>query len=144
MRKTEEEQGAKLVRCALGIVIGGVTALIVCLLFLLAASLGIARGALSERLMYQITVVSCVVGSFIGGNVAVRRCGARSLLAGLAAGGVLFLLLLTVGVLFFRTVSPGSGGIGLLCGCLCGGAVSGLLGGGRKKKGGHGRKKRRK
>ena len=123
MRKTEEEQGAKLVRCTLGVVIGGVTALIVCLVFLLAASLGIARGALSEGLMYQITVVSCVVGSFIGGTVAVRRCGVRSLLAGLAVGGVLFLLLLTVGVLFFQMVSPGSGGIGLLCGCLCGGYV---------------------
>ncbi len=134
MRKTEEEQGAKLVRCALGIVIGGVAALLACMVFLLAASLGIARGLLGEGLMYQLTVVGCVVGSFIGGSMAVRRCGTRGVLVGLATGSVLFLLLLTVGVLFFQSMTPQSGGIGLLCGCLCGGAAAGLLRGGGKKR----------
>ena len=66
--------------------------------------------------------------------MAVRRCGTRGLLVGLATGSVLFLLLLTVGVLFFQSMTPQSGGIGLLCGCLCGGAAAGLLRGGGKKR----------
>ena len=50
-----------------------------------------------------------------------------------ATGGVLFLLLLTVGVLLFDAHSVEQGGIGLACGCLCGGAAAGLLGSGKKK-----------
>lgn len=61
---------------------------------------------------------------------------------GLTAGAVLFLLLLTIGSLCFENVSLEAGGIGLLCGCLCGGAAAGLLGSGKKKAAP--RKKRRK
>ena len=62
-----------------------------------------------------------------------RRCGSRALIVGLTAGAVLFLLLLTIGSLCFENVSLEAGGIGLLCGCLCGGAAAGLLGSGKKK-----------
>ena len=67
--------------------------------------------------------------------------GRRTLIVGLCTGAVLFLLLLTVGVLFFETMSVEQGGIGLLCGGLCGGAAAGLLGGGKRS---GGKKKRRK
>ena len=134
MRKNEEDQGAKLVRYALGVLIGGVAALLVCFLFLLLASVGISRGLLGEDLMYQMTIVSCVVGSFAGGMIAVRSCRTRTLIVGLMVGAVLFLLLLTIGLLFFDTMTPEAGGIGLLCGTLCGGAAAGLLGGRPKKK----------
>ena len=80
--------------------------------------------------------------AFAGGLLAVRRCGSRALIVGLTTGGVLFLLLLTIGALCFETVSLEAGGIGLLCGSLCGGAAAGILGGGGKKK--PARKKRRK
>ena len=43
------------------------------------------------------------------------------------------MLLLTVGVLLFDAHSVEQGGIGLACGCLCGGAAAGLLGSGKKK-----------
>lgn len=134
MRKNEEDQGTKLVRCALSILIGGVAAMLVCFLFLLLASIGISSGWLSEGLMYQLTIVGCVLGSFAGGIFAVRRCGTRTLLVGLAVGGVLFLLLLTIGLLFFDTMTPEAGGVGLLCGALCGGAAAGLLGSRPKRK----------
>ena len=55
-------------------------------------------------------------------------------LAGLAAGGVLFLLLLTIGLLLFDGMSVEHGGLGLLSGSLCGGAAAGLLGARPKKK----------
>jgi len=134
MRKNEEDQGTKLVRCALSILIGGVAAMLVCFLFLLLASIGISSGWLSEGLMYQLTIVGCVLGSFAGGIFAVRRCGTRTLLVGLAVGGVLFLLLLTIGLLLFDTMTPEAGGVGLLCGALCGGAAAGLMGSRPKRK----------
>ena len=49
--------------------------------------------------MYQLTIVGCVLGAFAGGLLAVRRCGSRALIVGLTTGGVLFLLLLTIGAL---------------------------------------------
>ena len=112
MKKKEEEQSAKLIRCGMGLVLGGVAALAVCFVFLLVASAAISGGL------------------------------AGALIVGLTTGGVLFLLLLTIGALCFETVSLEAGGIGLLCGSLCGGAAAGILGGGGKKK--PARKKRRK
>ena len=141
MRKNEEDQTAVLVRCGTGVVLGGAAALLVSLAVLLLASVTISRGALGEGLLYQVTVASCVIGGFAGGMLAVRRCGVRALVVGLCTGGVLFLLLLTVGVLFFDAQSVGQGGIGLACGCLCGGAAAGLLGSGKKRPA---KKKRRK
>ena len=40
MKKKEEEQSAKLIRCGMGLVLGGVAALAVCFVFLLVASAG--------------------------------------------------------------------------------------------------------
>ncbi len=141
MQKKEEDQAAKLVRYGAGVVTGGAGALLVCLLVLLLASVGISRGAVGEHLLYQITVAGCVAGAFAGGMLAVHRCGTRGLIVGLCTGAVLFLLLLTIGVIFFEARSIEQGGIGLACGCLCGGAAAGLLGRGKKKSA---KKKRRK
>jgi len=134
MRKTEEDQGTRLVRAMTNILLGGVVALAVCLMFLFLCSIGISGGWLQEGLMYQMAVVSCVIGGFAGAMTAVRRCGSRALIVGLAVGAVSFLLLLTVGVLLFESMSLEAGGLGLLCGGLCGGAAAGLMGSKPKKK----------
>ena len=134
MRKTEEDQGTRLVRAMTNILLRGVLALAVCLMFLFLCSIGISGGWLQEGLMYQMAVVSCVIGGFAGAMTAVRRCGSRALIVGLAVGAVFFLLLLTVGVLLFESMSLEAGGLGLLCGGLCGGAAAGLMGSKPKKK----------
>lgn len=134
MRKTEEDQGTRLVRAMTNILLGGVVALAVCLMFLFLCSIGISGGWLQEGLMYQMAVVSCVIGGFAGAMTAVRRCGSRALIVGLAVGAGFFLLLLTVGVLLFESMSLEAGGLGLLCGGLCGGAAAGLMGSKPKKK----------
>ena len=134
MRKTEEDQGTRLVRAMTNILLGGVVALAVCLMFLFLCSIGISGGWLQEGLMYQMAVVSCVIGGFAGAMTAVRRCGSRALIVGLAVGAVFFLLLLTVGVLLVESMSLEAGGLGLLCGGLCGGAAAGLMGSKPKKK----------
>lgn len=134
MRKNEEEQGARLIRYMLDILLGGVAALITCFLFLLLASVAISRGWLSEELMYQLTIVGCVLGGFVGGALAVSRSRSRTLIVGLLVGVVFFLLLLTVGLLAYGSAIPEEGGLGLLCGALCGGAAAGIVGGKPKKK----------
>ena len=134
MRKSEEEQGAKLIRFLWGILLGGVLALLVCLAVLLICSVGISGGWISDRHMVQCTLVGCVLGSFVGGMFAVLRCRARTLLVGLGVGCVFFLLLLTIGLLFYPGMSVEERGIGLLCACLFGGALAGFLGGKPKKK----------
>lgn len=72
MKKKEEEQSAKLIRCGMGLVLGGVAALAVCFVFLLVASAAISGGLAGEELMYQLTIVGCVLGAFAGGLLAVR------------------------------------------------------------------------
>ena len=134
MRKTEEDQGARLMRMMTGVLLGGVISLGVCMVILFLCSIGVSNGWIPERLMDQYVIIGCALGGLAGGGVSVRRCGSGPLLAGLAAGGVFFLLLLTVGVLLLHSTSIENGGVGLLCGALGGGAVPGLLGARPKKK----------
>lgn len=133
MRKNEEEQGIMLLQWGKAVLIGGGTAFLLCGIFLLLASLGISYGFLKAGQGYQITLVACVFGSFFGGLFAISRCSGRRLFVGLAVGGVLFLVLLTCGVLLYENFSLENGGIGLLGGTLCGGAASGILAGGGKR-----------
>ncbi len=134
MRKNEEEQGARLVRAMTRVILGGVAGLLFCLVLLLLCSIGISAGFLKESMMYQLVMVGCVAGGFLGGLSAVKRCRSRTLIIGLATGAVFFLLLLTAGVLFFKSVAPSEGGIGLLCASLFGGAVAGIMGGRPRRK----------
>ena len=134
MQRREEDQGAKLVRFMSNILLGGIAALLVCLVVLFLCAVGISGGWLNDRHMVQYTIAGCVIGCLAGGLFAVLRCRARTLLVGLGVGGVFFLLLLTVGLLFYPDMSMGEQGVGLLCGALFGGALAGFLGGKPKKK----------
>lgn len=133
-RKSEEDQGTMLLRYGKAILIGGAAAFAVGLAVLFLAALGVSRGMLDSGLRYQLTVVSCVLGSFVGGVFAVRSSPARGLFVGLAVGGVLFLLQLSLGLLLFEGFTLESGGVGLLFGDLCGGTAAGILSGGGKRR----------
>lgn len=129
MRKTEGEREGKLLRYGKGVLTGGAAALLISAAVLLLASLGMARGLVDAGLREQVAVAACVIGSFGGGSVAVRSCRDRSLLAGMAVGAVLFLAQVALGLLLTESASLENGGLGMLLGDLCGGAVAGLLGG---------------
>ena len=70
----------------------------------------------------------------VGGLLACARWKSRRLLGGLATGAVCFLLILAVGLLMSDSLKLGAQALIELAGCLCGGALAGLLGRGRKKK----------
>lgn len=141
MRK-EEEQGTRVLQAMGHILMGALVALAACVVFLLFASLGVSGGWLKEGMMGQLTVASCVVGTLIGGLTAVGRHRSRGLVVGVSVGLCLFLMLLTVGYLWYGGVGLERGGVALLIGCLCGGALAGLLGGSHSSKGKKGGKKR--
>lgn len=132
MRKNEEDQGKLLLQCGKLILLGGLTAFLMCTVLLFLVSVGISEGLISMSLQYRLTVVICVMSSFLGGIMVVRQCPGRGLLVGIAVGAVLFLIQLSVGLVLYDTFSLENGGIGLLCGGLCGGAAAGILSGGGK------------
>ena len=134
MGKTDEEQGAWAVRCMTQVLIGAVVAALVSLLFLFVCAVLISGGHLSQSHTGVYSVCACVLGSLVGGITAVSRCKGRSLIVGLLTGVGLFLILLTVGLLLYKSVAIEEGGLPLGCGCLCGGALAGLFGARPKKK----------
>ena len=143
MRKNEEDRGAMLLSCGKAILAGGFLAFAVGLVLLLLAAAGVSRGIVDSGLRFQITVISCVLGSLVGGAFAVRRCPGRGVLVGLCVGGVLFLLQLTTGLLAYQDLAFENGGVGLLFGGLCGGAAAGILSSGSKRAGSKKRRVRR-
>ena len=113
---------------------GGVLAGVTTILALLVCAALVSAGAVPVGAMYGAVLAVCAVGALAGGTYAVRRVGRRSLLVGLGVGVVLFLLLLTAGLIANQGTSIANGGAGILCACLCGGAIPGLFGRKPKKK----------
>lgn len=130
--KRQEEPGWLFAMCE--VLKGSVLAGVVTILALLLCAVLVSAGILSVGAMEGAVMAVCVLGSLAGGVYAVRRVKSSALLVGLGVGAVLFLLLLTAGLLVYDETTIANGGIGVLCACLCGGAVVGILGRKPKKK----------
>lgn len=133
MRKAEV-QGANAVQMTVTMVLGGLLALGVELIILLLGAVAVSRGILREDISPQLTAAACVVGCLIGGVLTCAQWGSRRLLAGLATGGVCYLLMLAVGLLMNNGPELGPQALIELAGCLCGGALAGVFSGKGKKK----------
>ena len=127
-----ETQGMNAVQMATGVALGGL---------LLLGAAAVSRGILKDSAAPQLTAAACVLGCFAGGLLACARWKSRRLLGGLAAGAVCYLLILAVGLLMSEALALGGQALVELAGCLCGGALAGVLSGGRKKKRSAARKK---
>lgn len=136
-----EAQGTNAVQMATGVVLGGLLALGVELVILLLGSMAVSNGILKEDTVSQLTAAACVLGCFGGGLLACSKWRTRRLVGGLLTGVVCYMLILAVGLLMSDGLTFGSQALIELAGCLCGGALAGMLGGGRKKKRGSSRKK---
>ena len=131
MKKKErrpKEMGSQWLNAMCEVLKGGVLAGVVTILVLLICAVLVSVGLVPVEAMYGTVLAACALGAFAGGIYAVRHVEGRSLLAGLGVGVVLFLLLLTAGFIVYQGASVASGGGGILCACLCGGAIPGLLG----------------
>ena len=132
--RRQEDGGGPWLNAMCEILKGGALAGAVTILSLLVCAVLASMGILPVSSMDASVLAVCVLGTLAGGIYAVSRSGGRSLLAGLGVGAVLFLLLLTAGLLVYDQASLANGGAGILCACLCGGAIPGILGRKPKKK----------
>lgn len=123
-----------MVTMAVSSLLGGALAAVIALVLLLVCAVAISSGILAEELELHVTIAACVVGSFFGGQLTRRQWGCRAFLAGLSVGVIFFLILLTVSFVGYDTADIGGAGLGVMAGCLCGGAISGLSGSGGKRK----------
>ena len=133
MRKAEAHGGSA-VQTVTAVMLGGLLALGVELMVLLLGAVAVSNGILKEDAAAQITAAACVVGCLAGGLLASSRCGSRRLLGGLAVGAVCFLLILAVGLLMGDGLQLGAQALIELAGCLCGGAIAGMLCGRKRSK----------
>ncbi len=134
MRKSELPQKKSLMSAATRALLGGLGGFILALVILFVVSVFVSNGLLPADRSGTISMAAALIGSFAGGLWAVSGFRSRTLLVGTATGGVLFLILLTLGFLIYDSMSLEQGGFRLLLSCLCGGAVAGLAGGKPKKK----------
>lgn len=132
--RRQEDPGSLWINTMCELIKGGVFAGITAILSLFLCAVLVSTGLLREHWMEGAGLACCVLGALIGGMYSVKAIKRRPLLVGLAVGGVLFLLLLTAGFLAYETASIEQGGVGILCACLCGGGIAGILGGTRKKR----------
>lgn len=132
--KRQEEPGKEWVSAMCVVLQGGALAGVTAILALLLCAVLVSAGIAAERWMQGMVLAVCVLGALAGGVYAGRKLGVRSLLSGVGVGAVLFLLLMTAGLLAYEDASLERGGIGILCACLCGGALAGLLTARRPKK----------
>ena len=133
MRKAET-QGNGAAQTVTAVMLGGLLALGVALMVLLLGAVAVSGGILKEDASAQVTAAACVIGCFVGGLLACTRCGSRRLPVGLAVGGVCCLLIIAVGLLMGDGLELGVQALIELAGCLCGGAIAGLLRAGKAKK----------
>ncbi len=136
-----EVQGTNAVQMATGVALGGLLALGIELVILLLGALAVSNGILKENSTSQLTAAACVLGCIGGGLLACSKWKSRRLVGGLLTGVVCYLLILAVGLLISDDLTFGPQALIELAGCLCGGALAGMLGGGGKKRRGSGRKK---
>ena len=132
--KRQEDGAGPWLNAMCEILKGGVLAGVITILALLACAVLVSMGVIPVSAMEGAVLAVCVLGTLVGGIYAVGRSGGRSLLAGMGVGAVLFLLLITAGLLVYQETSVANGGVEILCACLCGGAIPGILGRKPKKK----------
>lgn len=132
--RRREDAGGAWLNAVCEILKGGVLAGAAAILALLACAVLVSAGVLPVGSMEGTVLAVCVLGALAGGIYAVRRSGTRPLAAGLGVGAVLFLLLVTAGLIAYEGASVSNGGVSILCACLCGGAIPGVLGRKPKKK----------
>ncbi len=129
-----EAQGTNAVQMATGVALGGLLALGLELIILLLGAVAVSNGILNMDAAPQLTAAACVLGCFGGGLLACAKWKTRRLVGGLATGAVCYLLIVAVGLLMSDGLTLGVQTLIEPAGCLCGGALAGILGGGKRKK----------
>lgn len=107
-----------------------------CALLVIAAVAALCYfGLLPVGVGKYAAIVSALLGALIAGSYAASHIPTTpGIWIGTTAGFIVFLLLLSLGMLVYHVVPEGTNCTAELIPCLCGGALSGLLFGKPKKK----------
>ncbi len=132
--KRQEEQGSGWMEWMSSLLKGSVLALTVALFLLFGCSAAVSGGWLTQASMERAVLAVCVAGSLLGGVVSMRRRRELALPLGIGTGAAMFLMLLGFGALLFEDAPDLNRVPTILCACLCGGAMAGILGRKTKKK----------
>lgn len=132
--KRQEEQVNPWMGLMCALFKGGVLAFAVTLIILFLCAAAVSARWMSQTAMERAVIAVCVLGSLAGAAMAVRHDRELALVLGVGTGAMLFLLLLSAGVLLFEEAPVAQSGLGILCACLCGGGCAGILGRKTKKK----------
>lgn len=113
---------------------GGALGAALVLIMLFLSALLVSFGLLPEHAVDRTVLICCVLGSLAGGLLSVYTAGGRAMLAGIGAGGLLFLLLVLGGLVFHGAGQLLRDGVDQAFACFCGGAMAGILGRTPKKR----------
>lgn len=133
-KKREEPQGAVWLGVMLDWLRFGALGMAAALLVLGVAAGLISFGLVGNTKGDSVVIAACLLGGFLGGIFAVRRRKGAALPTGLGVGVVLFMLLLTAGMVLYDTLPALRSGGAVAGACLCGGGLAGILAGKPKKK----------
>lgn len=114
---------------------GELIALGVYLLGVMLLALLVTRGLLPEQGMYPMVAAMCLLASMTAGLLTVRKSSFGHLGAGVLSALIFVAILLLIGACVWQEIAwTGKGGALLLC-ALCGGILSAMMGGKKRRKG---------
>jgi putative membrane protein (TIGR04086 family) len=113
---------------------GSVLALTAALTLLLLCAAAVSGGWIGQNSMDRCVTVACVTAAMLGAVVSIKGGRELALPLGIGTGVMLFLMLFTLGLILFEDAPTPDQIPTILCACLCGGAITGILGRKTKKK----------
>ncbi len=132
--KRLEEKGSGLTAVAGSLAKGATVALGAALLLLMGCAAAVSAQWLGQQTMEGCMVMACILGALAGGFVAMSGHREWAMALGPGTGGMLFLMLLALGMLLYEN-APILERVPSICSaCLCGGTMAGILGRKSKKK----------
>lgn len=135
--KRQDESATGWIGMASGILKGSVIGYCVTMLLLLLCASVIWFGLVGEEAALSCVQAACVPGVLVGCCISLGGHRASAMPVGIFTGLVLFALLILTGAVISGALPDKGEGANVLCACLCGGTMGGILG--RRK----GKKKRR-
>lgn len=132
--KRQREKGSAWPDAAGALLRGSAVAAGMSLLLLLGCAAAISAQWFGQQAMERCVVLSCIAASLVGAAVSVRNFREQAMLLGVGTGMIQFLLLLLLGLLLYDGSPNWPRVPSILCACLCGGIMAGILGRKTKKK----------
>ncbi|MGN1114251.1 MAG: TIGR04086 family membrane protein [Oscillospiraceae bacterium] len=108
-------------------IFSGIWAFIVVFVVMLLFAFIITKIDVGDKVISVMSSIALCVGAYAGGYISARKRRCNGLLMGLLCGLFIFLVILTVGSLFVKSVGGSSPSLKLILVLICGGA-GGIIG----------------